>query len=158
MQEQQSLTLHWCSFVKDSSNVVTSVFGCKGGQYFDHVSQRPSLLLNIRLTRPKIIDASLMLISRSGQQWSHLPYYLYKRPIQWLWMDVTMLPFDCWKCRTKNHWRSDDAHLNDILTVIGCYTIVSKKAWSRYWQPMICFYEETIASECFETTQFLIHH
>jgi len=32
---------------------------------------------------------------------------------------VTMEPFDCGKGKTKNRAHSVDAHLNDVLTVIG---------------------------------------
>jgi len=60
----------------DSCNVGASDFGLKGGGYFDYVSQRPCLFLIIRLTRSKIFDASLTLISRMGQWVCRYLFYL----------------------------------------------------------------------------------
>jgi len=62
MQEQKSLTLHLLSSLGDGSDVDTSVFGPKGGQYFDYVSQQPCRCLIMRLPTQKIIDGSLTLI------------------------------------------------------------------------------------------------
>jgi len=67
--------LRWLSFLADSSDVVASICGLKEGQYFDYVSQRPSLFWIIRLTRSKIIDALLTLISGMGQWVCY--YHLY---------------------------------------------------------------------------------
>jgi len=76
MQEQKSLTLHWRSFLGDSSDVEASIFGVKGGHYFDYVWQQPCLLLSIRLTRQKFGDTSFVLMSRMGQQACLYPFYL----------------------------------------------------------------------------------
>jgi len=51
---------------------------------------------------------------------------LKKQPLLPPWIVVTMQPFDCGKGKIKNCWRFVDAHLNDILTVIGCTTIARK--------------------------------
>jgi hypothetical protein len=82
MQEQKLLRHHWRLIVGDISDVVTSIFGCKGGQCNNYVLQRPHLFLSIRLTRPKIIDISLMLISRVVQPVWNFPFCLLKRPIE----------------------------------------------------------------------------
>ena len=61
MQEQQLLTLHWHSFLSDSSDVDASIFGLQGSQYFDYVSQQPCLLFNYQTHKTKnhwcIVDA-----------------------------------------------------------------------------------------------------
>jgi len=76
MQQQKLLTLRWRSFLGDSSDLDASIFALKGGQYFVCVSQQPSLFLIIRLTGPKIDEASLMLISRIGQRACLYPFYV----------------------------------------------------------------------------------
>jgi len=156
--EQKLLTLHWRSFSGDRSDVDASIFGFKGCQYFDYVSQRPCPLLIIRLTRPKIIDAALTRISRMGQRLCHYPLYPEKPPLQSLWKDVTMQRFVYPNSKTKNCWCSVDAKLNNILNVCGCSTIVFKNAYSRYCQPINCFHVSTFASKSFQASQFLIHH
>jgi len=84
----------------------------------------------IQDARPQIVDTMVTLISMMGQGACRLPLYLLRWPILLLWMDVTMQHFDCWMGKTVNHWCSvhthHRAHLNDILTVIGCSTIVHK--------------------------------
>jgi hypothetical protein len=42
MDNQQMMILYWHLFVEDSSDVVTSIFANKGGQYFDYILQQPS--------------------------------------------------------------------------------------------------------------------
>jgi len=77
---------------------------------------------------PEIVDTALTLIVMMGSGMCHLPFYLLKLPILLVWMDATMQRFDCWTGKTINRWHSIDAHLwahlRDILTVIGCSTIV----------------------------------
>ena len=65
--------------------------------YSDHVFS-----LIIGLTRPKIVNTSLMIISRIGQQACPYAFCLYKLQIQSLWKDVTMQLFVCRKCKFKN--------------------------------------------------------
>jgi len=76
MEDQKLFMLFGYSFLGDSSNVVATMFGLEGGQYFDYVSQQPSLFLIIRLTRPRIVDASMTLVSRMGQRVCHYHFYL----------------------------------------------------------------------------------
>jgi len=56
----------------------------------------------ITLSRPKIVDASLMLISMIGQRVCRYPLCLSNLPIQSLWKDVAMQLFVCRKCKTKD--------------------------------------------------------
>ena len=80
--------------------------------------------------RPKIVDASLTLIFRMGQEACRMRFYQLRWPLLPLWMDAIMQLCDCGMGKTVNHWRSIDAHLRailgDMLTVIGCATIVRK--------------------------------
>jgi hypothetical protein len=86
--------------------------------------------VNSQDVRPEIVHALLTLVSMTGQCSCGLPFSLLSRPILLLWMDATMQPSDCWIDMTMNHWRFIDAHLwaylRDLLTVIGCSTIVQK--------------------------------
>jgi len=45
LQDRKLLMHHHHSFLRDSSNVVTSIFAHKAGQYFHYASQQPRLLL-----------------------------------------------------------------------------------------------------------------
>jgi len=126
MEDQTLLTLCGGSFLGGSNNIVTSIFTHKGSQY----SNYGLLLLHspviIKDARPKIIDAPLTLSSRMGHRPCWFPFYLQSRPILPLSKNVTMQPSDCGKRKTRNCWRSIDAHLNDILIFIGCSTITRK--------------------------------
>jgi len=128
MQCQESLTLCWRSFLGCCSDIVFCVFTYKGRQNYDYgymPLHSPAIIQDVR---PEIVDARLMLISMTGQCACGLPFSLLSRPIFLLWMDATMPAGDCWIDMTINHWRSVDAHLwaylRDLLTVIGCTTIV----------------------------------
>ena len=140
MREQTLLMLRWHQLWGDSSDVIATIFGYKGSQYYDYLSQAAGLFLTIGHTRPKIIDTSLTFISRIGQWAFHFPFYLWIWLIQSLWKNGTMQPFDCQGCKTKNHWCFIDAHINDILTLIGWSTIVCQNVYSRYSQPPYTFY------------------
>ena len=78
--------------------------------------------------RPEIVDTPLTLIFMMGQCACGLRLSLVSRPILLLWMDATMHTGDCWIDMTINRWRSVDAYLwpylRNLLTVIGCTTIV----------------------------------
>jgi len=45
LQDRKLLMDHRHSFLRDSSNVITTIFAHKAGQYFHYASQRPRLLL-----------------------------------------------------------------------------------------------------------------
>ena len=85
----------------------------------------------IQVARPEIVEATLTLISIMRQGACFLPFYLFRQPTRHLWTDATTQPFDCWPCKTINCRRSIDAHLWahlwDILTIIGCWTIIKQK-------------------------------
>jgi len=158
MQEQISFALLSRLFLRKGSDVVINIFGCKGRQYFDYVSQWASCFLIIRPTTPQFVEASLTVIWRMGQRVYHIRFYIQKWPIWSLWKNVTMQHLHCQKCKIKNCWRCIDAHLNDILSVIGCSTIICKNAFSHYWQPIYHFYMSRFAFKSFQASQFLIHH
>jgi len=52
-QVQKMLTLRWRSFLRDSSDVNASIFGLKGGKYFDYMSQQPCLLFEYQTHKTK---------------------------------------------------------------------------------------------------------
>jgi hypothetical protein len=126
MEDQKSLTLHWRSLLGGGSNIVAGNCAHTGGQYTDYgvmLSHRRVIIQDARL---EIGDAPLTLISRMGQRAYCLPLFIWPRPKTLLWIDVTMKPFDCRNDQRKIvdapltlRWRSVDAHLGDILTVIG---------------------------------------
>jgi len=130
MQCQKSLTLHWRSFLGGSSDIVCRIFAYKGRQYYEYGWKPLHSTVIIQDVRPEIFDAPLTLISMMGQGACGFPFALLSLPILLLWMDATMQPGDCWMDMTINRWHSVDAHLwahlRDILTVIGCSTIVQK--------------------------------
>jgi len=64
MQDQKSLTLRWCLFLGGSSDVVTSIFAYKGGQYCDYGCMLLHSPWIIQDARWKIVDAPLTLIFR----------------------------------------------------------------------------------------------
>jgi len=66
MQDQKSWTLHWCSFLEDSRNVVTSIVVLKDGQYIECGQISLNSPWIIQNARPHIVDAPLMLMSRMG--------------------------------------------------------------------------------------------
>jgi len=130
MQDKSWLTLCWFSFSWDSSGINSSIFAHKGLKYFHYGLMLLHSPVIIEDGRPYIVDALLMLISMMRQGACRLPFYLLCWPILPLWMDATMQPCDSWKGKTMNHCCSIDAHLwadlRDLLTVIGCSTIVQK--------------------------------
>jgi hypothetical protein len=128
MQDQRSLILHWCLFKGCSSDIVTSIFAHKWVQYCDYGQMPLPSPVSIEDERPIIIDTSLTFIFMIGQGMRWLPFHLLWWPILPLWMDATRQLFDCWMGKTVNCSCSGDtnlrAHLWDILSVIGCSTIV----------------------------------
>jgi len=130
MQDQKLLTLRWCSFLGGSSNIVSSSFAHNGRQYYDYGWMPLHSPVIIQDASSEIIDAPLTLISMMAQGACCLPFWLVWRPILLLWIDATMQSYDYWMGKTINCWHSVDAHLwahlRDIVTVIGCSTIVQK--------------------------------
>jgi len=130
MQDQKSLTLHWCTFLGGSSDIFSCIFAHKGHQYYDCGEMPMHSPVIIHDAWPEIIDAPLMLISMREQGACRLPIYPLRLPILLVWMEATMQPCDCWKGKTINPWCSVGAHpwahYRDILTVVGCSTIVPK--------------------------------
>jgi len=124
MQDRKLLTLHRCPFLGGSSDIISSMFPHRYGQYCDYglmPLHSPVIIWN---SRPKIFHPPLTLISRMRQQACRFTFYLYRESRLLFWEDLTMQPFDCQKGKTKNHWPSVDTYPKVILTVIGCSTIV----------------------------------
>jgi hypothetical protein len=75
--------------------MVVVSFAHKGSQNYHYglvLSHRPVIIED---GRPEIGDTPLILISPMGQRAYRLPFYFKSRPITFLWIDVTMQPFDC---------------------------------------------------------------
>jgi len=64
MQDQQSLTLSWHSFLGGGSDIGTSIFAQKGGQFYDYECMPLHGPRIIHDARPKIFDTPLTLIFR----------------------------------------------------------------------------------------------
>jgi hypothetical protein len=110
----------------------------------------------------EIAEYLLMVISTTLQWGCGLPFSLLGRPILSLWMDASMQPGGGWIDVTMNCWRSVDAHLwaypRDLLTVIGCLTIITKYAYSLYWQPVYSAYVISFESKILGNVRLLSHH
>jgi len=124
MQDQTSLMLEWCSILGGGSDIISSIFAHKGGQYYDYGLKPLHSAVIIHDARQKIVQAPLTLNSSIVQWVCRCPVYLYRQPILPLAKDVTTQPFDCQEDKTHNHWRSVDTHLKDILQLIRCSTII----------------------------------
>jgi len=91
-------------------------------------------------------------------QWvCYLPFSLSRWPIHSLWKDVTMQPFDCQKCKTRNRWHSVDVHINHIETAFLHWIIVCNQSYRHYWHLILHLYVLSFASRSFVTSQFLIN-
>jgi hypothetical protein len=64
--------------------------------------------------RPPIIIAWLMFIVKMGQGACKFSFCLERTPIQWLYITMTVSWCYYLTYRTKCHWRSADAHLQDL--------------------------------------------
>jgi len=130
MQCQESWTLSWHSFWGGSRDIVCSIFAYNDRQCYYYGWMPLHSPVIIQDVRPEIVDASLMLISMTGQCECGLPLSLLSQQILLLWMGVTMQRGDCWVDMTINRWNSVDVHLRayprDLLPVIGCSTIAQK--------------------------------
>jgi len=62
IQDQKSLTLHWCPFSWSGSESVAFFWAYKGGQNFHYASKRRNLWAITSIRRQKIVDAPLTLI------------------------------------------------------------------------------------------------
>jgi len=101
---------------------------------------RPSALRSIHDEMPRIVEAPWMLIFRMWQQAWHLPFSLYSRQIHSRRKNVTLRPFDCWMCKTKNRWRSVDTHTNYIKTASVHSIKVCNESYKHYWHRILCLY------------------
>jgi len=126
MQDPKSLMLCWCSMFRGSSDIVCSIFAQSWGQYCNYWLMPVHCPVIIQKGSPKIIEDHMTLMSMMGLWKCRFPFYLFGRPMLSLWKLVTVQPFDYQRGKTNNCWQSIDTHLKDILTVIGCLTVVCK--------------------------------
>jgi len=118
------LTLRWCSFLEGTSDIIGRIFAHNSSQNCDYRWMLLHSPVIVEDARPQFIHAPLTLISELGQGAYCLPFELKRGRILPLSMDVTMQPFDCWMGQTLNCGHFVNPHLSDILSVIGCSTIV----------------------------------
>jgi len=116
----------WRCLLGGSSGIVTSIIANTGGQYWYYVLMPLHSLVISQDARPKIVHTPLRLISRMGQRACRMHFHLSRPPILPCWINNTMQPLDCWMGKKIDRWRSVDAHLTAIVTVIGCSTIVHR--------------------------------
>jgi hypothetical protein len=69
--------------------------------------------------RPKIVDAPLTLIFRMGQGACLFFFWVRKRPIHPLWTFASNHHLDYSWCKTKNHWRAVDYHVQNGATSVS---------------------------------------
>ena len=90
LQDQKSLMLRWSLCSWRGTDRVAICFPYKGSWYFDYQKEQQYCYWPTRLTRPKIVDALLMLNFRMGQgAWGSLfayeasqyPIYEWSQPI-----------------------------------------------------------------------------
>jgi len=67
LQEQKSLTLLSHSFLGGGSDIVSSCFAYKGGQYINYGLMSLHIPWIVQDKRPKLVDDRLTLIVRMGQ-------------------------------------------------------------------------------------------
>jgi hypothetical protein len=136
-QGQLSLTVCWRSFAGHHSDVVTIVFDFKGGWGIDYKLMSPHSHWILQDVRPKVVDTTLLQSFRI-RQWVHpLSLLLPHWSIHSLWNDVTMQPFECWMCKTKNGCYTDDAHINHIETSIGQSLLVFEEWYIHHRHPTL---------------------
>ena len=114
MEGQQSLTLRWHTFSWRGREHFTFSVAYKGSQYFVHYYVQPITLQITQDTSPRIVDAPLTLIFMMGQRVYDILICLGRQPILCLRLFATYCPPDYPTYRTKNRWRSVDAHFPDV--------------------------------------------
>jgi len=112
-QDQKSLTLSWCLFWRWGRERVAFCVAYRECQHIDYVYSLPSRVFITRHMGPKIVDAPLTLIFKMGQGACFLLFCLQRTPILWLCVFTTRSRFYYPTYRTKNRWRSVDAHFQD---------------------------------------------
>ena len=129
LQIQKLLTLHWHSFSGWGREHDAIIFGMEGSQYLVSEWLQPFATEVTQDTQPKINDTQLTHIFRMGQ-WPYGFLYCQERlPVWWLWIAPTMSRFNYPTYKTKNCWRSIDAHFNvlssqDLLPLLIAFMII----------------------------------
>ena len=113
IQHQQSLTLYRLSFSGWDRKRVRIVLILKGSQCLVYEWLQ---LITTGVTQdeqPKIVDAPWTLISRMGQWQCSILFCQGRLSLSWLWIAATRSHFNYLTYKTKNRWRSVDAHFQD---------------------------------------------
>jgi hypothetical protein len=130
MQDHESLTLHWRSFLWWGREHAVISLAYNGGQcsIYDSLQPLPTQIPNE--AKPKIVDALLMPIFMMGQHVCCFLFVLQMGPILHLWRPATIYNTDYQWCKTKHYWCSVDAHFKvlssqNLLTAIIVFIIIS---------------------------------
>jgi len=115
-------------------------FAYKGWQHFHYVYSLPNRICITQLTGPRIIDAPLTLILNLGQGAARFLFCLYRMATLPVCVNSTKSRFSYPAYRTKNHWRSIDAHF-----ATGISTLYHHFTWQNissmvFWQPFYCLH------------------
>jgi len=111
--DQNSLTLCWRSIPRWGREGIAICFADNGGQKFLYNWLQPIGSVITQEAWPNIVNALLIPIFMMGQGGYHNLFCLQRRPKIPLWLTTTYRQCDYPGHRTKNHWRSVDAHFQD---------------------------------------------
>jgi len=133
----RSLTFHWCTYSWWGRERLAWFFAYEVWLHFHDVYSIPNHIVISWLTGPKIIEALLTIIFKMGQGVSCFVFWLWRVAKLTLCVFVTKSHFNFPTYRTKNCWRSVDAHFQDgagsillsFLRIIVGYTVVM---YNRY--------------------------
>jgi len=115
LHDQTSLTLRWCSFSRWCRKHIAVVFASKASQYIIYIYLQPVAPWITQDAKPKLVDAPLTLIFTMWQGLYLNPFCLYRLQIRRLCITATKSHFNYLTYRTRNRWRTIDAHYQEIV-------------------------------------------
>jgi len=118
LHDQKSLTLRWRSFPAWGCYHIAFSFAYKRGRYVSYGQQRAHRLPINSLTNPKVVEAPLSLIFRMMLLLCRCLFCLLRLAIHWLWITVSKSLPNWVANKSKNSWRSSDAHHNYVLKLV----------------------------------------
>jgi hypothetical protein len=77
---------------------------------------------------PKIVDALLTLIFRLGMGPCHFLFCPSRLPVCWLWIPASKWHSNGLTYKIKNHWRSVDAHFQNVAVTVSIFLLPIKAA------------------------------
>ena len=137
LQDRKSLTLCSRSCSRWGRELLAFFFAYRGGQCCSYVQPLQNYFSITRLTRPKIVDAQLTLIFKMGQ--GACCFFLCLWRVETLPLCIFPTKSRCYypTYRTKNGWRSVDAHFQDgagsvLLSVLHIKVVNAVVMYKHY--------------------------